>query len=445
MHALLIALWLAAPVPAGDLWKQYTLHFLDPKAHLLLSKQLMANGDRLTAFFISEAARRNYFGDEVFDPAFREVFLDDHFDNSVAAEKRVAAEVAQTPGDAAKRVQLADIYLSRNEWKSAESELRKAIGLAPDTFQYVVVLAEVLRNDGRVKEGEQLMKAWVVRHPDTVESSSMRAAELLSSKPAEAAQLIDAGLAKYPDAAPLHLVRAQLLFARSDTAGAAKEFSRAAELDPKSALAQGSAGLFFLKTAHDKERALNYYLNAYFLDPHYYDGEYAESRIRDLAYGRAEARKGMTTLSVRLADADRLVVELAIEEANENWSDDLMAPLLALLRSDYPSSRYQAARILSLHLKPDDERLDRLLKDDDVRVRGAAAYIAGALRGAAIVPLMVSWLADPTELIQYDAVSVLALNGGPAGRAELVKFQQRQAVKNPHLRTLIERALSQNR
>src|SRR4051794_8751521 len=113
MRSLLIALLLAAPLSADDLRQQYAIHFLDPKAHLRLAKDLMDHGDRLTAFFISETARQGYFPEEVFNPAFREVFLDDRFDNSADAEKRAAAAVAQAPDDPKKRMKLADIFLSR--------------------------------------------------------------------------------------------------------------------------------------------------------------------------------------------------------------------------------------------------------------------------------------------------------------------------------------------
>jgi tetratricopeptide (TPR) repeat protein len=118
----------------------------------------------------------------------------------------------------------------------------------------------------------------------------MRIETLFTAKSPEAAKAIDAALATYPEDAFLHYHRAGILSASGDHAAAAKAYVRAAELDPKSAVIQGWTARFFLKQAKDPERALEYYLNAYFLDPHFYDTEYAEGRIRTLAMERGAAR-----------------------------------------------------------------------------------------------------------------------------------------------------------
>jgi tetratricopeptide (TPR) repeat protein len=332
---------------------------------------------------------------------------------------------------------------SRNEWKRAEGELRKAIALAPDDFEYVGVLSAVLQHDGREREGEQAQTAWVDKHPDAVESFRVRAQALVSSESPQAAQVVDAGLARYPDDSALHIARAEVLRGGGDIAGAAKEYSKAAQLAPKWAFAQGVAARFFLKVANDDERALSYYLDTYFLDPQYYDGEFAESRIRTLVHERARARRGTNTIAARLADADSAVVGLAMEEAEQNWSDDFVRPLIVLLHRLDPDVRYSAADLLRRHARGrSGDEVVKVLSDDDLLARSAAAYAVGPLAGERFVPVMVWWLSDPAELLQYDAISVLIASGGNAGRAALQKLQKERTVKHPLLRKMIEKGLA---
>lgn len=420
----------------AQLRADYANRFMEPEAHLRLSKHLEEKGERLTAFFISEAARRQYFGDTVFDPAFRAVFLGDTFDNSPAAEKRLAAAVAAEPANASARMKLADVHLSRGEWKKAEREVRAAMAQVPDEYEYVAVLEEILRRDGREKDAVALTKQWVAAHPQTRSAVLSRIEELLEAKSPEAEKAIDAALVTYPEDALLHFHRAGVLRDK-DQAAAAKAYLRAAELDPKSALIQGWTARFFLKQAKDPERALHYYLNAYFLDPHFNDGEYAEGRIRELAMDRATARIGQQDLVTLLRDPDPVVIGLSMDRVDTEWKDELIEPLIALLGHDDPTLRAVAMMVLSKHMR-DDARLAALLVHDDLRVRGMSAYIAAALRGEAIVPLMISWLEHPSQLIRYDAISVLAMHGGKPGRAALKKLRASGKVTEPRLREMLD-------
>jgi Tfp pilus assembly protein PilF len=454
LRALLCSLLLVAPLCARvddqeivGLREQFALHYLDPRSHLLLAKHLLAKGDRLTAFFISEAARRETFGDADFDPAFGAVFRDDHFDNSAEAEKDLVAELREKADDPKKHLRLADIFLSRGEWKKAEAEIRTALQLDPTSFASVDVLAEVLRRDNRKSEGEELTNGWYDKHPAAVETIRARAEKLIASKSADAEKTIQAGLVAHPDDAVLHFQLAGVLADRGDTAGATDQYVKAAELDPRSAFIQGWTGRFFLKRVHDSERALTYYLKAYFLDPHFYDSEYAESRIRTLAMEGAQSRyqaerSRKVSVETLLKDSDPVVAGLALQEAGQKWDEQFLPAIIELLRRDDPNARYGAAEVLGRHLKANDERLARLLEDDDLRVRGAAAYIAGTLRGPQSVPLMVSWLDQPAELIRYDAISVLAIHGGKAGHDALVKVRKEKKIVTPRLRTMVEEALS---
>ena len=71
---------------------------------------------------------------------------------------------------------------------------------------------------------------------------------------------------------------------------AEEHFVRAAALAKDSPHIQGWTGRFFLKVKLDGPKALEYYLNAYFLDPHFYDSEHAEDRIWKISLGAWQTR-----------------------------------------------------------------------------------------------------------------------------------------------------------
>jgi hypothetical protein len=151
---------------------------------------------------------------------------------------------------------------------------------------------------------------------------------------------------------------------------------------------------------------------AYFLDPNFYDSEFAEGRVRTLAFNRAQRRfaldhnAGMSDAEI-LNSSDTVAAGLAMGElAKKSWDDKTRDSLVALLSRDYPSLRYGAADILGKHADASfDAHLQMLLKSGDLRVRAAAAYIAEARWKSAVTPILESWLADPVDLIRYDGDS----------------------------------------
>ena len=99
---------------------------------------------------------------------------------------------------------------------------------------------------------------------------------------------------------------------------------KAAELAPKSELIQTWVGRFFFKVKSDNRRALEYYLNAYFLNPHAYESEFVESRIRKisglLALEKfAEQNRARVSLVDRLNDPNSFVVSFALEQMAKEW------------------------------------------------------------------------------------------------------------------------------
>ena len=85
-----------------------------------------------------------------------------------------------------------------------------------------------------------------------------------------------------------------------------------------------------------------------------------------------------------------------------------------------------------------DPKLRALLKDNDLRKRGLAAYIAVYRWKSASFPLMDELLADNAELLRYDALSALILEGGAAGKQYALAHASSE--KHPMLQKLLEHA-----
>jgi len=125
LPALALAFMCLAAAPASELQtlrNGYALHYFDAAAHLRLARYVAEHDDRLTAFYICETARKSEFPQEEFERAYREVFHDDRFDNSTAAEERLLGDVAKAPEDTHARMRLADLYVSRSEWGKAQTQ-----------------------------------------------------------------------------------------------------------------------------------------------------------------------------------------------------------------------------------------------------------------------------------------------------------------------------------
>lgn len=422
--------------------ESYAREYFKAEAHLRLAKYLADYGDRLNAFFISETARRQHFPEEAFDLATRVVLRGDTFDNSALAEKRLRDDLAASPSDVKALIELADIHVSHSEWKAAEEELRRALVADPESVDAVAMLAEILRRTGREAEGDKLQEDWLKARPNSREAWLDRVDEAVGSRKVDALKVVNAALAKFPGEAILHFHRAHLLHLANDLDGATAEYVRAAELDPKSAYIQGWTARFFLKAKNDREKALEYYLSAYFLDPHFYDTEYAEGRVRTLASQLASSRyasaraSGRTPLQL-LETADPVVAGLAMKDVDNEWSPGARQKLVILLAHE--DLRYGAADILARHVGAEfDEELRALLQSPDLLTRSAAAYIAGARWKEDVVPILTPWLDEPADLLRYDAVSILLEMGGERGKKELRKFAAAGKVKDARLKAILD-------
>ena len=88
-----------------------------------------------------------------------------------------------------------------------------------------------------------------------------------------------------------------------------------------------------------------------------------------------------------------------------------------------------------------DETLRALLRDDDLRRRGLAAYVAVHLWKQASFDLMRQMLQEEAQLLRFDAASALILEGGPEGRQ--IAFEHRLREPHTRLKKLLEAAMQE--
>ncbi len=228
---------------------------------------------------------------------------------------------------------------------------------------------------------------------------------------------------------------------------AENSFITAANLAPKNALIQTWVGRFFYKAKPDNEQALKYYYNAYFLYPHAYETEYVEWRIRHISSDDADAKfaelikSGKSSAEIS-TDANPLLVMRAIEQMDKQWKKEYVKLLLEAMNNDDSIVRWTAFSTLFKHEKTSAEELiTQLSADKDLRKQGLAAYAIIEFRKEKGFDVLKKMLTSNAELIRFDALSTLALQGGQAGLEILRQHQKNET--SPILKELINKTLQQ--
>jgi tetratricopeptide (TPR) repeat protein len=421
-----------------ELQQAYAMRFLEPEPHMALAKYYFDHGKPLEAFHILEAARRNRFEEKIFNLAFYRAF--DGFDNSKAAEDRLLDEYARNPNSVETIDRLADIYISRENWPRAKQFLLIAIQKKPDNYRFVAGLAEVLSREGKLEEADKLENDYLKKYPESAMGYAMRAEGIMKTKPLEARALLAEAIKRYPNEGQL-LFDLGTIYQSENKQKAEEAFVKAAELAPRSALIQSWVGRFFFKVKPDDRRALRYYLNAYFLDPHAYETEYVESRISKIDLRLAAARfdeqtKAGVSLVGLLDDPNPIVVGLALEQMEAKWLPSFVGPVVHLMEHEAQGVRWMATQALKKNVDQSfDEQLKALLKDEDPRKRGLAAYIAVYRWKKDSFGIIKSLLSEESQLVRFDALSALLIEGGVEGRQ--VALEHAAHESNETLKKLI--------
>ena len=430
--------------------RDYALHFLSVEAHVGFAKALYDKGERLQAFFVLETARRQHFSQTEFDEAYGKIFRSESFDNGASRESALrAASVSNTfPTLPCGLTKLADVYISRSEFEKATPLLERASRIRPEEYSPVEALTAIYERTGREAKAKSARWLWLNAHPDSVEAYATR---IEKAKPEQGLALLDQALKRYPNSAVLHYDRAALLHKTSDAKGAEAEFHRAAELEPNSALIEGWMARFYLKTANDEPQAFDHYLRAYFLNPDFYDTEFAEERIQKLARQLAvqALEKGLPPEGQRDALLDELrpaVMGQILEALGQRWDRDALPLLADMLHEDDEQNRWNAMQLIASHVDASfDKQLTQLLEDPDLRARGMAGYIAAKRWDKKALPILEKRLDDPAVLIRFDAISALAMDGGGAGRAIVQRYAQGGKEPDSRLREMIPKILEEQK
>src|SRR5205823_1836079 len=125
---------------------------------------------------------------------------------------------------------------------------------------------------------------------------------------------------------------------------------RANELDKQSARLQTWLGRFYAEIRKDSQKALDRFLNAYFMDPHHGDAEPLETRIRRINHEACKARVDKAVadgaLAPVLADENPGAVLLALRHLKTSWDAKLVPALVELMAHDDPNVRWGATDAL---------------------------------------------------------------------------------------------------
>lgn len=406
-----------------ELQHAYAMNHFEPEAHMALAKFHHDRGNRLLAFYILETARRTRFEAKVFDAAFDKSFRGvKPYDNSKEAEKKLLAKHQKEPKDAETLFGLSDIYVSREDWRTAKSFLNKLIAVKPEDYENYEALAEVYRREKENKKAEEVVEGFFTKYPESVEAFSRKLGPLMRKEPDKAKALLEQALKKYPKHAMFLFNQAVLLQNADKLKEAEETFVKAAELGKDNTHIQGWVGRFFLRARENEDKSLHYYLNVYFLDPHFYDTAHAEGRIRKLNYNVAaaiveKAEKNGEKTEALLKHENPVVVSLALSNLAKPWDAKNRKHFLDALGHDDPTIRMQAAGIL---MKNADNSLNKeiqaILAGNDLRKRRVGCYLAVNLWKEKGVEAVRPMLAEKSQLVRFDAISALWRDGGDKGK-----------------------------
>jgi len=420
--------------------KEYALHFFSAEAHVNLAKQQYDHGDRLQAFSTLEAARRHHFEQEEFNRAFRRIFRGDTFDNSPQAVAALRAKIKASPSDSESLSKLADIYISREDFAKATPLLESVSKLRPEDFSPVAALAEIYERSGKSEQSKSLISSWAKEHPESVQAYEARIQMLQNDESGNPRALIEEALKKYPDEASLHFDLGIALERAGDLAGTRREFDKAVQLGPKVEHIQGWVARFYFMRKIDPRHALDLYLNVYFLNPDFYETEYAEQRIQRIAPEVAASVVSKGTAS-DLQALQPAVEELILRASTETWRAESAAKVLRIMGSEDETNRATAMMLLAEHRDSSiEEQVWKLLDDPDLCKRGMAAYLAAKWRPEKTFPALKKWLDDPAELVRFDAISAL-VESGPAGLKIVQEYARSGKETNQHIKNMMSEAL----
>lgn len=197
------------------------------------------------------------------------------------------------------------------------------------------------------------------------------------------------------------------------------------------------AAKYYLKGKKDKEKALDLYIDLYFYNPHFYDWEYAEYRVKDITSSekekwwkqRQESRQPFIEL-VRNEKNPR-ILDKAVEDARAKWNPELIPAMMVLMENDDAYVQTEALHTLLKHsedLKDKDE-IRSMVHSKDYIIRAMSAFLIIKCLGDSEFGLLQENLDSGIELVQLDTIQALAFYGSRQGIEYLKSHRPENASK----------------
>lgn len=212
------------------------------------------------------------------------------------------------------------------------------------------------------------------------------------------------------------------------------------------------AAWYFLKTKRDYEKALALYLDLYFFNPHHYDGEYAEFRIKQIvsdqkqSWWKVRNKSGAHLKDWVSSEMNPRVLDKFIQESRADWKAALVPVMMALLDNDDPDIQSGALHTLLAHPRDVPEvEIVAMLKEQDLIKRGMSAFLVVKCLPETEFTMLQDNLESSIELVQIDTIQALAGLGGVEGLRYLKAHKPAQMT--PRVaeiwQSLVERGLGE--
>ena len=224
---------------------EWAMKFFEPSSHMELAKYFRKKGNLIQAYYILETARRTRFEQAAFDQAF---LL--HFggfaplENSPKEEEKYVELLKASPNDVKLLSHLADIYISRADYKRAEPLLRSAYEKDSQNYDMLLGLDELYRRLETPEKGAKLIEEYLRKYPNSAGDYYLRLSRIEKNRE-DARKLLSEALKKYPEEGYFWLYSGQLAMQSKNLDEAETNFVKAAELDKNSKSIQAAAASFF--------------------------------------------------------------------------------------------------------------------------------------------------------------------------------------------------------
>jgi tetratricopeptide (TPR) repeat protein len=481
----------AAASPLDAARAKYHKDFFDPYAHVELSDELYKAGLLEDSFYVLEEAR-GFFPKEDFEAAHGFTIVGKHgggwpgagrFDGSPAHESDLKARAAADPADWESLSYLAHIAGHNGDDAAAEAYVDRALKIAPGEAGPLGLKAHLLakRNDeaGALKAFEKVFALA----PDSEDGrGALELMAALASKGKKggagakrAKADLEAAAVSRPEDAEVWLALAFVRGASGDVAGIRSLVRGAEKARPGSPALDAVKGLLAIsdkrvpeavallekalardpwlpyaleklaqlhrKDLKDMAGALPYYIALHRRSPHYYDGEFAEDRIkRELERQRTAALASAKTAQ----DAQRLMSSTngatraeaclfagklgdpAVIGALADRLDDEVGAVV----QNADNALYRLAKVKPAEIAAAKEKI---VNDPRTFVRGMALNLYCDLDKPAMRATALARLSDPDSYVRFRAqMSVASYYAGDA-EAQIVRKTAYEAERDQNM------------